>query len=232
MIDPKKYLEQDRLYHADMLDALSYEDTKIIYSEEDGVMLRIRGGENAPFAISAKTPEAMKKMAALVGENFYGVARPFKYLPILTKGKKLYHMVCRQIAYFGNELLEEKDIPGIEIRPLTMENIDFLVKEYDDEEWYLRERIEEGMLGAFNENECVGFAGTHGEGAVGLLKVLPEYRRLGIGYALETRMINRQIKKGKIPFGHVVVGNEKSIALQKKVGMQVSEKLVTWLFDD
>ncbi len=233
MIDPKEFLERNRLYHADMLDALSYESTDVLYSEEDGVMLQLNYGESGPFAISAKTPEAMEKMAKLVGKDFFGVARPFKFLPILTKGRKPTFMVCRQIAYFKNELLEENNIPGITFKPLTEENLDFVMQEYDDDEGYLFERIKAGMLGAFNKKgECVGFIGTHGEGSVGLLKVLPEYRRMGIGFALESRMINAQIKKGKIPFGHVVVGNEKSLGLQKKAGMEISGNLVTWLFED
>ncbi len=232
MIDPKVFLERDRLCHADMLDALTYEGTKVVYSEEDGVLLRIKD-EKGPFAVSAKTPEAMEKMAKLIDGDFFGVARPFKFLPILTKGRKLSFMVCRQIAYFGEEPFEEKEIQGIEIRPLTEENLGFVIKEYGDDPGYIADRIKAGMLGAFNEKgDCVGFIGTHGEGSVGLLKVLPEYRRMGIGAALEARMINRQLEKGKIPFGHVVVGNEKSIALQKKFGMEITEKLVTWLFEE
>ena len=42
MKDPKTYLEKDFAYHADMLDALLTEGTKVLYSEEDGVMLPIR----------------------------------------------------------------------------------------------------------------------------------------------------------------------------------------------
>ena len=64
MLDPRQYLEKDFSYHADMLDALLEEGTKILYSEEDGVMLRI--GKYGPLAVSAKTAEAMTKMASLI----------------------------------------------------------------------------------------------------------------------------------------------------------------------
>ena len=80
MLDPKIYLEKDFAYHADMLDALLDEETKVLYSEEDGVMLRI--GKRGPFAISAKTAEAMTKMASLIEkERYMAVIRPLKFLP-------------------------------------------------------------------------------------------------------------------------------------------------------
>ena len=88
MLDPKPFLEKDFAYHADMLDALLLEDTKVLYSEDDGVMLYL--GEWGPYAISAKTEEAMEKMAKLIAEDRYmAVARPFKFLPKLVeiKGK-------------------------------------------------------------------------------------------------------------------------------------------------
>ena len=64
MKDPKPYLEEDFAYHADMLDAFLEDGTKVIYSDEDGVMLSI--GKNGPYAISANSAEAMVNMANLI----------------------------------------------------------------------------------------------------------------------------------------------------------------------
>ena len=203
MKDPKPFLEKDFAYHADMLDALLIKESEVIYSEDDGVMIRI--GEWGPYAISAKTEEAMEKMAKLIAEKRYmAVVRPFKFLP------KLF-----------------------EIRSLEQKHLSFVCKNYDDDEDYIKSRIEYGMLGAFDESgNCAGFIGFHGEGSMGLLTVLPEYRRKGIGIALEAKNLNRRLSEGRIPFGHVVVGNEKSEGLQKKIGMEFSEKIVTWIFSD
>ena len=234
MKDPKPYLEEDFAYHADMLDALLTEESETIYSEDDGVMLRI--GKHGPYAISAKTEEAMEKMAKLIEEKRYmAVVRPFKFLPKLfeIKGKPVEVMPCYQAAYKGKEPVPEYEVPGIEIKPLTEENLSFVCKNYDDDEDYIKSRIKYGMLGAFDESgNCAGFIGFHGEGSMGLLTVLPEYRRRGIGIALEAKNLNRRLSEGRIPFGHVVVGNEKSKGLQKKIGMEFSEKIVTWIFSD
>lgn len=234
MKDPKSFLEKDFAYHADMLDALLAEDSEIIYSEEDGVMLRM--GKWGPYAISAKTEDAMGKMAELIAEErFMAVVRPFKFLPKLfeIKGNPVETMPCYQAAYKGKEPVPEYEVPGIAIKPLTDENLPFVCENYDDDEEYMKSRIEYGMLGAFDEKgNCAGFIGFHGEGSMGLLTVLPEYRRKGIGIALEARNLNRRLSEGRIPFGHVVVGNEKSKGLQKKIGMEFSDKIVTWIFSD
>ena len=153
MKDPKPYLEEDFAYHADILDALLVKESEIIYSEDDGVMLRM--GEWGPYAISAKTEEAMGKMAKLIEEKRYmAVVRPFKFLPKLfeIKGKPVEMMPCYQAAYPKKEPVLEYDVPGIDIKPLTEENLSFVCKNYDDDEDYIKSRINYGMLGAFDEN--------------------------------------------------------------------------------
>ena len=46
---------------------------------------------------------------------------------------------------------------------------------------HIRQAIGAGMLGAFVDGTLAGFAGFHGEGSIGLLEVLPAYRRRGLG---------------------------------------------------
>ncbi len=234
MKDPKPYLEKDFALHADMLDALLVEGTKIFYSEDDGVMLRIGG--KGPYAISAKTAEAMEKMAKMIeSERYMAVVRPLRFMPefFAAKGKAAEMMPCYQAAYEGKEPVPEYEVPGIEIKPLTEEYVPFVCENYEDDERYIRSRIEYGMLGAFDEDgNCAGFVGFHGEGSMGLLKILPEYRRRGIGLALESKNLNRRLGEGRIPFGHVVVGNENSMGLQRKIGMKFSDNIVMWVFTD
>ena len=234
MLDPRPYLEEDFAFHADMLDALLAKGTKVLYSEEDGVLLKM--GEWGPYCLSAKTSEAMTKMAEMMKEKRYmAVIRPLRFMPefVAVKGVPEEMMPCYQAAFKGKEPVSEPDVPGFEIKPLTMEQLQFVREHYDEDEGYMKSRIEYGMLGAFDEKgNCAGFVGFHGEGSMGLLTILPEYRRKGIGLALEARNLNRRLSEGRIPFGHVVVGNEKSTGLQKKIGMEFSENIVTWVFSD
>ncbi|MCM1540277.1 MAG: GNAT family N-acetyltransferase [Blautia sp.] len=85
------------------------------------------------------------------------------------------------------------------------------------------------MYGAFVDDRQVGFVGMHSEGSLGLLYVEEAYRRQGIAVSLEAYVINRALEKGWIPYGHVIVGNEKSFALQEKLGLYRSDRTVWWL---
>lgn len=229
MTDPKIIINEDPVFHADMIDAFRVEGTEVLYSEEDGVMLRLK---DRVYEISAKTPEAMTKMAKLIrDEQYYAYIRPFRFLPEFKAVADGNIMYATHMCYtFSKELIPEPEVEGFEIRPLTMEHVQFVLDYYDhdnDSEDFIRERIEYGMIGAFNKDgECVGFIGCHGDSSIGVLKILPEYRRMGLATALEAKIINRRIGAGRIPYGHVVVGNEKSTNLQKSLGLSFTEKII------
>ena len=120
---------------------------------------------------------------------------------------------------------------GAQIRRLDQSQLGFVLQHYHmmDDETYLRERIDEGMYGVFVGGELVGFIGTHDERSIGLLEILPEYRRLGLAFALEAHLINCLLEQGRIPFTQVSVDNQPSLALQRKLGMEISDATVHWL---
>ena len=86
------------------------------------------------------------------------------------------------------------------------------------------------MTGAFLDGVLAGFIGIHEEGSIGMLEVLPAYRRRGLGYALEAGAIRRALKEGTIPYCQVIEGNTASMELQKKLGLEFSDGFVYWLF--
>ena len=120
----------------------------------------------------------------------------------------------------------------VEIRKIGVEYYEEAAAFYDgpDGTEYIREHLEEfGLYGAFLEGKLVGYIGRHPEGSMGILQVAPEYRRRKIAKALETYMINLSLEIGHIPFAEVVVGNEKSIALQESLGMCFAKNLIYWM---
>ncbi|MDD7650918.1 MAG: GNAT family N-acetyltransferase [Candidatus Faecousia sp.] len=135
---------------------------------------------------------------------------------------------CHQAVYWGREPLA---VEG-DIRPLDMGYFPQILEGYHlfhDPE-YIEERIGAGVFfGAFVDGQLAGFVGEHSEGSMGMLEIFPAYRRRGLGYALECFQINRYLSQGRVPFDQVVVGNEKSMSLQKKVGMELSRDTVSWL---
>ena len=86
------------------------------------------------------------------------------------------------------------------------------------------------MLGAFVDGECAGFVGFHAEGAIGMLEVLPRFRRRGIGEALLRGIVALALSRGQYAFAQVFTDNLPSLALQRKAGLAVSEEILYWLF--
>lgn len=136
---------------------------------------------------------------------------------------------CHQFAYMKKEAPESGN--KLRMRTATLDDLGFIMKHYDlVEEEELRNDINRGaiLMGEY-EDVIIGFVGEHAEGSIGLLFVLPEYRQMGFAIELEVAKIRSMLADGYIPFGQVVVGNEKSLRLQNKLGFTESDEHVYWL---
>ncbi len=224
-------LDEDRYFYADMLCALRDPRTETAYAEADGVLLRLRGADM--HWLTAKTPEAVPRMLDLVeSPDLFLIHQDFCREIIARRFGRYGELHCRQHAYFGAEPLPVVLPEGMELRDLGMDALDLVMEKYthaDGDRDYIAGRLAYGMIGAYFGETCAGFIGVHGEGSMGLLEVFPEFRRRGVAMALESVMTNRMLEKGLIPYGHVVVGNEASLALQKKLGFTFAEKTVRWM---
>ena len=150
-------------------------------------------------------------------------------------------MTCNQIVYTKHEKLPVTGLyrmdgkpaeNGVVIRPLTMEHLDAVVRDYNtiSDEAYVTDRIKKGALfGAFVDGQLAGFIGMHAEGGIGMLFVSPEYRRRRIGMALETYMINLGLERGERPYGQVEIGNDASKGLQEALGLCFSKGRIYWM---
>ena len=140
-------------------------------------------------------------------------------------------MPCTQAVYLKAEPPQVQR-PGVSLRPLTMEDMDFVLKNYHHPgayEEHIRGRIAEGMTGVMMGGKLAGFAGVHQEGSMGLLEVLPQFRRRGLAEMLEADLIRRQLEKGLLPYCHIQPGNDASTALQKKLGLTFDSRTLYWL---
>ncbi len=140
-------------------------------------------------------------------------------------------LICHHAVYQKSESIAFLLPAGVEIRQLELRHLDFVHAHYHtvDDLSYLRERIEEGMFGAFFGGELAGFIGTHDERSIGMLEVLPPFRRLGLAFALEAFLVNHLLALGRTPFCQVEINNEASLALQRKLGFTLSDAVVYWL---
>lgn len=135
---------------------------------------------------------------------------------------------CWQAVYTGRERLPVH----ADIRPLDLRWYAQVLEGYSlfhDPE-YIEDRLCAGvMFGAFVDGMLAGFIGEHEEGSMGMLEVFPTYRRRGLAIALESYQINRFLAEGRVPFDQVIVTNDKSRSLQRKLGLVLSQETITWM---
>lgn len=137
---------------------------------------------------------------------------------------------CHQFVHLGGPL--EVKASELTIRSLTMDELDYVDERYPPatREDLAGKIAQETLFGGFLGDELIGFIGTHDEGSMGLLFIEPMHRRKGYAEALLTWQANEKKAKGLVPFGHVEVGNVKSLELQYKIGASEAPEKVYWLW--
>ena len=223
--------------HIDMTEALYRGLAEVLYAETDGVLQLVhREGDGKPvlYQFSADTVETAQRLAPRLELR----------LPIVT-----HQPVSRDTAaarWSGGAVSEwvQACWPGfepppadtsVEIWPLDLGDLPVVAEHYrlirDSEE--LAERITSGNLyGACVEDRVAGFVGIHAEGAVGMLTVLEKYRGHGIGRALMTYIIRRELRRGHIPYSQILRGNEVSLTLQRKAGLEPQPEPIWWVMPE
>ena len=220
------WLNRDALLHTDMTEALRRGLGIVAAADERGVLLSVDEG----YCGMLSCADADTALRLLKGQDF-----PLLAIHQAGQERALCEalgmepwMRCRQAVYPG------ASAPAFEpadIRLLTEEHLDFLLANYRQEDseylaWLLERRA---LFGLFREARLAGFIGKHAEGSMGLLEVLPEYRRQGLARTLESFLIDRELRQGNLPYCQVFRDNTASLALQKKLGLQLAEGLVIWL---
>ena len=220
------WLNRDPLLHTDMTEALRRGLGYVAAADERGVLLSVDEG----YCGMLSCVDLETSLRLLEGRDF-----PLLAIHQQEQERELCRalgmetwMHCRQAVYTGDQS------PAFEsggIRQLTEEHLDFLVKNYRQEDseylvWLLERKA---LFGLFREGQLAGFIGKHAEGSMGLLEVLPPFRRQGIARTLESFLIDRELRQGNRPYCQVFWDNEASLALQKKLGFRLAEGFVMWL---
>ena len=224
------YLERDKTRCIDMIEAIRRGKAKVLYAEPGAVLLSTCGWlallacdtvEDGVLAL-AHWDEACDGIVAHSEAAREAVKAVF---PVLTNIRP-----CWQAYYAGKELRRVPDV--CEIRLFRKEDIPFLMEHYDviSSPEYFEERIDEHELFAgYRDGKLCAFIGFHDDGSGGMLEVLPEYRRLGIGSALELFLHNEALRRGWTPYGQIFGGNEASRKLQQSLGLTVSDGQIYWM---
>ncbi len=138
-------------------------------------------------------------------------------------------MTCRQAVWTGGKIKYE---PNLEIVPADDEAMKIIRQHYkvisEEDLWQVKKNG--NLFCGYAQGHLVGFVGQHLEGSMGILHVLPEFRRRGYAEELEAFLINRIVTEGRVPFAHILHDNIPSLALQGKLGLNLSEGFVYWAF--
>ena len=222
----KPWLSRDDLLHTDMREALRRGLGEVAAAEENGVLLSV--DEGSCGMLSARDVETALRL--LGGKRFPLLAlhQPEQEAALCKSLGMETWMRCFQAVYLKPS---PPPVGRERICRLTEEHLDFLIANYRSEEGeYLAWLLERGSLfGAFRDGQLVGFIGNHAEGSMGLLEVPRGWRRQGIGRALESFLIARELEAGHLPYCQLLTDNAASLALQKSLGMTIADGTVIWL---
>ena len=150
--------------------------------------------------------------------HFEGTDTYYQFVYPLSAEDISKHMHCME----GYTL--DVSHPRDEDFPLVLANYDLI-----PEEDLIRDFKNKAFIAGYTDNELACFKGLHREGAMGLLRVFPRYRRRGYAEKLYSTLIHNQILSGALPYCHVDVTNDASIALQNKLGFVKANQKVAWL---
>ena len=167
------YLGRDPLFYMDMLEPLRRGTAELLYAEEDGVLLCESGGIHM---MSAAGPAAAERCFALLSRCAMLVGHELWYKAEAARRFGLHEeQICYQAAWLAPEPPAAAPFGG-ELRLLGEEMAQWVYDHYSHPFGgvaYMQGALRRGMLGAFVDGACAGFAGFHEEGSIGMLEVLP-----------------------------------------------------------
>lgn len=223
-----EYLETNPVLYMMMTESVKRGEADIFYDRPDGVGIFNRTAKAHMFA--AANEDAARAM--FDGIKSYSLLTMYDQFTLAEARKRYtfsYSMECLQAVYLKKSI----DLIPADIRTLDLSYFDFVRAHYDgvDDPGYITGRLCAGELfGIFVDGAIAGFMGTHEEGSLGLLEILPEYRRRGLAEALERHVIAAHLARGWTPFSQIWPDNIASITLHEKLGFTFSTERLYWLY--
>lgn len=230
-----KWLYQDELLNLMSINMLETGYVNIEFSGAQSLLLANQSNYMIHCKNHDEWPSLVERLLKIIATDRFVILRAHEkwYLDDLMEKSGFTDLEVYFNSIYPNNFSLDHQIPeGVTIRPLTMADFSFVRKIYltVDSDEYITERINEGMLGAFVDEKLAGFIGTHEDGSIGLLEVLPEFRRKGIARALETQMVKRLWSLNRRAFGNIAQDNSLSRTVHEKIGLPISKQPVYWLF--
>ena len=231
-------IDRDPVLYLDLTEAIRRGDGRVLGATPHGALVAFTNlidGPDYGYTMFADNEGTAQSLCALLPPDpGFITVHERHYLDLLNKRFGFSEVnACWQVGYLRTTPLPLPEL-GVEVRPLESSHLPTVCANYQmEDEEYLGQLIKCGELyGAFDGDTLTAFAGRHAEGSIGLLEVLPAYRRKGIATLLQSYMVNLELSRGHIPYGQVFDGNEPSLALQRSLGMAQSMGRLYWATRD
>lgn len=224
-----RFFEKNPLLYSALAEPLRRGTVRVEYAAEDGVVLRLP--EEDTLLVAADPAERATEIVAPYPECKTVCVAGKAAAEVLRKAFGLEEStVCNQALYPRGEKLPLRE--GLDVRVMTERDLPLMLEHYHlftDEE-YFKELIGRGVMHVLYEDGVpAGFIGMHTEGSMGLLEIFPAFQRRGLATELESFMINFNLERGWMPFCQIILGNDASLNLQKKLGLLLADDYVVWL---
>ncbi len=225
-------MKKGKMHYMDIVESLRRGKGEIVEASEDGILVRDESA--GVYMIAVFDASKAAEVAGWIPRQGQGwqfavhqecLLEPFGRLFSIRECLPVYQAVYTR----KNAAAVPKNI---KLEPLGTGYLEEVMSHYrmTDDRMYLEERLQSGNIyGAFMDGTLAGFAGIHQEGSIGMLEVYEEYRRQGVGGALEAFLINLQLSMGYTPYGMIEEDNEVSLNLQEKLGLCISRDCLYWI---
>jgi tRNA (guanine37-N1)-methyltransferase len=241
----KERMRKQKLLHMDMIELIGRGRAELVCEREGHILLRDRASgiyfhtapEGSTFdAFWQELPDAVKDDIEIL--TIHQTAEQESVVKELGMHRIMtcYQSVCTRREKLPVSGLYRPDgqenEQGLVIKKAVQEQCEVIDRTYSlaHEEGYIRDRIAKGcMFVALVHGEFAGMVGVHEEGSLGMLEVLPQYRRQHIGKALATYVINWALEQGYTPYSQVAEGNVASLTLQEQIGNYTSREKLYWM---
>lgn len=227
-------LNRDRIRNANIINFIGDYPIHGASIAGDSVMIKGRSDRDWIYISSANEDEFYTLSAGLTGNDTCFAIIEDWMLPHLTENRReLWRLSCLKLYLPDGVVVpaaaDKEDPPLVELTP---DDAAFIFANYDyaayTTEAFIAERIKKGpSFGIREDGKLAAWIMTQDDGAMGLLTVLPPYRRHGYGSLITSALIRKLRALGKLTFVHIEEQNRKSMNLALKAGF-IPDRRIHW----
>ncbi len=197
----------------------------------DAAMYRGISDHEWIYLAAQREPQLVELLALLdPTERYFAVLEDWMVPAVLQDRPVVWHLVGRRFVLPDTAALPPPHPAATPLDPSDADQVHHL-SEYRDlaPADYIRRRIERGpSTGITLDGRLVAWGLTHDDGALGMIHVLPEARRRGLGAAILTTLAHLVCERGRLPYSHIEDDNAASVAIHLRAGFEAGET-VRWL---